>query len=108
MDVVIAGAHGNVARRLARLLADRADRVRGIVRNPDHRDDVMADGAQPILCDLETALDGELDAAVAGAQAIGSRPAPGRGAGPPASTRWTTGRPSASLMPPAGRMCGAT
>jgi uncharacterized protein YbjT (DUF2867 family) len=81
MDVVIAGAHGNVARRLARLLADRADRVRGILRNPDHRDDVMADGAQPILCDLETALDGELDAAVAGAQAIVFAAGAGPGSG---------------------------
>ncbi|HEX2064046.1 MAG TPA: SDR family oxidoreductase [Acidimicrobiales bacterium] len=81
MDVVIAGAHGKVARRLSRLLADREDRVRGIVRNPDHRDEVMADGAEPIVCDLETAPDAELDAAVAGTDAIVFAAGAGPGSG---------------------------
>lgn len=36
MDIVIAGGHGQVARRLARLLAARNDSVRGLIRNPDH------------------------------------------------------------------------
>ena len=42
MDVAIAGGHGQVARRLARLLANRGDRVRGLIRNPEHADDLRA------------------------------------------------------------------
>ena len=53
--VAIAGAHGKVARRLARLLVARGDQVRGLIRNPDHADDLRADGSEPVLCDLETA-----------------------------------------------------
>ena len=37
MRIVIAGAHGQVARRLGRLLSARGDTVVGIVRNPAHR-----------------------------------------------------------------------
>ena len=33
MDIVIAGAHGQVARRLTRLLAARGDTVDGLVRD---------------------------------------------------------------------------
>jgi uncharacterized protein YbjT (DUF2867 family) len=53
MDVVIAGAHGKIARALARRLVARGDRVRGLIRNPDHAADLEADGAVPVLCDLE-------------------------------------------------------
>jgi nucleoside-diphosphate-sugar epimerase len=53
MDVLVAGGHGQVARRLLRLLAAHGDTARGLIRNPDHAADLEADGAQPILCDLE-------------------------------------------------------
>ena len=36
MNVAIAGAHGQIALRLARLLAAEGDRVIGLIRNPDH------------------------------------------------------------------------
>ncbi|MGH2844921.1 MAG: NAD-dependent dehydratase, partial [Thermoleophilaceae bacterium] len=36
MDVVVAGGHGKIALRLLRLLAERGDRARGLIRNPDH------------------------------------------------------------------------
>jgi nucleoside-diphosphate-sugar epimerase len=55
IDVVIAGAHGKVARRLARLLVARGDRVRGLIRNPGHADDARADRSEPVLLDLEGA-----------------------------------------------------
>lgn len=55
MDVVIAGGHGQIALRLSRLLSERGDRVRGLIRNPDHTDDVRAAGGEPVLCDLEAA-----------------------------------------------------
>ena len=40
MNVVIAGAHGQIALRLARLLAAKGDRVTGLIRNPDHAAEV--------------------------------------------------------------------
>ena len=53
MDVLVAGGHGQIARRLERLLAQHGHTARGLIRNPDHVKDLEADGAQPVLCDLE-------------------------------------------------------
>ena len=53
MDVVIAGGHGKVALRLTGLLSARGDRVRGLVRGPEHARDVENAGGEPVLCDLE-------------------------------------------------------
>jgi nucleoside-diphosphate-sugar epimerase len=53
MDVLVAGGHGQVARRLLRLLAQRGHTARGLIRNPGHAADLEADGALPVLCDLE-------------------------------------------------------
>jgi nucleoside-diphosphate-sugar epimerase len=53
MDVLVAGGHGQVARRLLRLLAGHGDTARGLIRDPDHAGDLESDGAQPVLCDLE-------------------------------------------------------
>ena len=53
MDVLVAGGHGQIARRLLRLLAQHGHTARGLIRNPDHVADLEADGALPVLCDLE-------------------------------------------------------
>jgi uncharacterized protein YbjT (DUF2867 family) len=53
MDVVVAGGHGKIGLRLLRLLAERGDRGRGLIRNPDHAADLEAAGAEPVVCDLE-------------------------------------------------------
>src|SRR3954453_10232410 len=53
MDVLVAGGHGQVARRLLRLLARNGDNARGLIRKPDHAPDLQSDGAHPVLCDLE-------------------------------------------------------
>jgi nucleoside-diphosphate-sugar epimerase len=53
MDVLIAGGHGQIARRLIRLLARDGHSARGLIRNPDHMADIEADGGVPVLCDLE-------------------------------------------------------
>ena len=53
MDVLIAGGHGQVARRLIRLLARDGHTARGLIRNPEHAADLEADGGVPVLCDLE-------------------------------------------------------
>jgi uncharacterized protein YbjT (DUF2867 family) len=53
MKVLVAGAHGKVARRLVRMLAEGGHEVRGLVRKEEQMPDVEADGAEPVLCDLE-------------------------------------------------------
>src|SRR3954464_1547736 len=70
MRVVVAGAHGQIARRLGRLLSARGDTVVGIVRNPDHRADLQADGAQPAVLDLEQASVDDVAEVLRGADAV--------------------------------------
>jgi uncharacterized protein YbjT (DUF2867 family) len=55
MRVVIAGGHGKIAVRLGRLLAERGDLPVGLIRNPDHADDLRERGIEPVLLDLEHA-----------------------------------------------------
>ena len=70
MRIVLAGAHGQVARRLGLLLSGRGDTVVGIVRNPDHAAELTADGVDPVVLDLETASVGDVAAVVSGADAV--------------------------------------
>jgi uncharacterized protein YbjT (DUF2867 family) len=51
--IVIAGGHGKIALRLARLLSARGDTVRSLIRNPGHAAGVHAAGAEPVLADME-------------------------------------------------------
>lgn len=81
MRVVIAGAHGKIAMRLARTLVARGDTVIGLIRNPDQADDVAATGAEPVLCDLEQATVPEIAAATAGADAAVFAAGAGPGSG---------------------------
>jgi nucleoside-diphosphate-sugar epimerase len=83
MRVVVAGAHGQVARRLGRLLTARGDTVVGIVRNPDHGPDLEDDGVQPVVLDLEQAGVEQVAEALAGADAVvfAAGAGPGSGAG---------------------------
>jgi uncharacterized protein YbjT (DUF2867 family) len=53
MDVLIAGGHGQVARRLIRLLAHDGHTARGLIRDPGQAADLEADGGVPVVCDLE-------------------------------------------------------
>jgi nucleoside-diphosphate-sugar epimerase len=78
MDVLVAGGHGQVARRLLRLLSRHGDTARGLIRNPDHAGDLESDGAQPILCDLER---DDLRPHVGGADAIVFAAGAGPGSG---------------------------
>jgi nucleoside-diphosphate-sugar epimerase len=78
MDVLIAGGHGQVARRLIRILAADGHTARGLIRNPDHAADIEADGGTPVLCDLER---DELTPHVGGADAIVFAAGAGPGSG---------------------------
>lgn len=51
--IVIVGGHGKIALRLATLLTGAGHEVTSLVRNPDHRDDVTATGAAPVVADVE-------------------------------------------------------
>jgi nucleoside-diphosphate-sugar epimerase len=101
MDVAIAGAHGQIARALTRLLGARGDRVRGLIRNPDHADDLRADGAEPIICDLETADADAVAEAIAGADAVVF--AAGAGPGSGAARKLTVDRDGATKLLDAAR-----
>ncbi|MDW3212710.1 MAG: SDR family oxidoreductase [Ilumatobacteraceae bacterium] len=70
MIVSIVGGHGSIARQLTRLLVARGHRVRGIVRNDDQFGDLRADGAEPVLCDLEQATSGDVDDALRGSDLV--------------------------------------
>jgi uncharacterized protein YbjT (DUF2867 family) len=78
--VVIAGGHGQIALRLARLLSARGDSVRSLIRNPSHEAGVHATGAQPVLADMEE-LD-DLSEFVDGADAVVFAAGAGAGSGP--------------------------
>ncbi|GII25248.1 SDR family oxidoreductase [Planosporangium mesophilum] len=96
MRVVIAGGHGQIALRLARLLADRGDTPVGLVRNEDHFGDVRAAGAEPVLRDLEEATDAEVAEVVAGADAVVF--AAGAGPGSGVTRKDTMDRAGAALL----------
>lgn len=105
MYVVVAGGHGQVARRLARLLVERGDRVRGLIRNPDHAADLEADGTDPFVCDLEAADVKEVAAAIEAADAVVFAAGAGQGSG--AERKWTVDRDGAIKLLEAARAAGA-
>jgi nucleoside-diphosphate-sugar epimerase len=105
MDVAIAGGHGQIGRRLARLLASRGDRVRGLIRNPDHSADVRSDGAEPVVCDLESASVAEVAKAVEGADAVVF--AAGAGPGSGSERKLTMDRDGAVKLLSAAQEAGA-
>src|SRR6516165_3290785 len=81
MVVAVAGAHGRIAMRLTRLLADGGKNVIGLIRNPDHAADVSGQGASPVVCDLERASVEESAEAIAGADAAVFAAGAGPGSG---------------------------
>ncbi|WP_060889012.1 SDR family oxidoreductase [Streptomyces scabiei] len=83
MRIVIAGGHGQIALRLERLLAARGHEVAGIIRRAEQSDDLRAAGAEPVLCDLESASVEEVAAHLRGADAavFAAGSGPGSGAG---------------------------
>lgn len=104
VHVVVAGGHGQIARRLERLLADRGDSVAGLIRNPDHTADLRAAGAEPIVCDLESAETGTVAAHVDGADAVVF--AAGAGPGSGAARKDTVDRRAAVLLADAAERAG--
>ena len=80
MNVVIVGGHGKIGMRLAKLLADRGDSPRGIIRKTEQAADLEAIGAEPIVLDIENVDD--ISDGLAGADAVVFAAGAGPGSGP--------------------------
>lgn len=81
MDIVIAGAHGKIARHLNRRLALVGHATRGIVRDAAHAADLDDDGVAPLVLDLEEASVDRVAEAIAGADAVVFAAGAGPGSG---------------------------
>jgi nucleoside-diphosphate-sugar epimerase len=109
MHVVIAGGHGQIALRLTENLAAEGHSVTGLIRNPDHAEDLTAIGGRPIVLDLEQAdaehlggllasdMHGEVDAVVFAA---------GAGPGSGAARKDTVDRAASALLADAAERAG--
>ena len=53
MDAHLIGGHGKVALHLIPLLHAAGHQVDAVIRNPQHRDDVVEAGAQAVVADVE-------------------------------------------------------
>jgi uncharacterized protein YbjT (DUF2867 family) len=82
MDVAVAGGHGKIALRLLRLLAERGDRARGLIRNSDHAADLEGVGATPVGADLENLDPDAIARSIAGVEAVVFSAGAGPGSGP--------------------------
>jgi uncharacterized protein YbjT (DUF2867 family) len=79
MNVVIVGGHGKIGMRLEKILAERGDSPRGIIRKTEQAGDLEKLGAEPIVLDIENV---EIDDAVAGSDAVVFAAGAGPGSGP--------------------------
>ncbi|MZE81722.1 NAD(P)H-binding protein [Streptomyces xinghaiensis] len=104
MRIVIAGGHGRIALRLERLLAGRGDEVAGLIRNREQGDDLREAGAEPVLCDLESAITEEVAAHLQGADAAVF--AAGAGPGSGVARKETVDRAAAELFAEAAERAG--
>lgn len=80
---MIAGGHGKIAIELTRLLDERGDLVRSLIRNPDHAEEVREAGAtEAIVCDLEEEHEDRVAEAVGEADVVVFAAGAGPGSGP--------------------------
>jgi uncharacterized protein YbjT (DUF2867 family) len=104
MRTVIAGGHGQIALRLERLLSGRGDQVTGIIRRAEQSDDLRAAGAEPAVCDLESASVEEVARILDGADAAVF--AAGAGPGSGAARKETVDHRACSLLADAAETTG--
>jgi uncharacterized protein YbjT (DUF2867 family) len=71
MKVLVAGANGQTARQLVRMLVEDGHEMRGLIRKEEQTENVKSDGAEPMLADLEQdEADGKIGDAVEGCDAV--------------------------------------
>ncbi|GAB2653593.1 NAD(P)H-binding protein [Saccharopolyspora gloriosae] len=104
MRVVVAGGHGKIARHLGRLLAERGDTAVGLIRDPEHADDLRADGAEPVVLDLESADPAGVAEHLSGADAVVF--AAGAGPGSGVARKDTVDRAGSVLLADAAQRAG--
>ncbi|WTW92331.1 SDR family oxidoreductase [Streptomycetaceae bacterium NBC_01309] len=104
MRIVIAGGHGQIALRLERLLAARGDRGVGLIRRPEQAADLEEAGAEPVVCDLESATVDDLADRLRGADAAVF--AAGAGPGSGTARKETVDRGAATLLADAAEKAG--
>ena len=104
MRIVIAGGHGQIALRLERLLSARGDEVAGIVRKPEQAGDLLAAGAEPVVCDLESASVDDVAKHLEGADAAVF--AAGAGPGSGVARKETVDRGASALFADAAERAG--
>ncbi len=104
MRVVIAGGHGKVGLRLARLLGEREAHPVGLIRKPEQEAELVAVGAHPEIFDLESGTAAELAELLRGADAVVF--AAGAGAGSSAARKDSMDRGGAVLLADAAELAG--
>ena len=82
MRVAIAGGHGQIALRLAKVLSQRGDEAVALIRNPGHAAEVRQVGAKPVVVDLEHAAEDDVAQAIASCDAVVFAAGAGPGSGP--------------------------
>lgn len=71
MKVLVTGRCGKMARGLVRMLVEGGHEVRGLVRKEERLPPAEADGAEPVLCALESeTVEGGIGGAVEGCDVI--------------------------------------
>lgn len=68
--IIVFGAHGKIALMAEPLLVERGDAVTGVIRNPEHADDVAATGATALVADVEQLGTDELAELIRGHDAV--------------------------------------
>lgn len=106
MRIVVAGGHGQIALRVERQLAESGHVALGIVRNPDHVDDVRATGAEALVLDLENAEVEDVAGHLAGADAVLF--AAGAGPGSGVARKDTVDRGASALLADAAEQAGVS
>jgi uncharacterized protein YbjT (DUF2867 family) len=102
--IVIAGGHGQIARRLEKLLTEQGNGPVGIIRDPKQAEHLRALGADPIVCDLESAAVDEVASHLDGADAVVF--ATGAGPGSRMARKETVHRGAAVLFADAAERAG--
>lgn len=102
--VVFAGGHGQIALLAQRRLAAEGNRPVGLIRKPEHADDLRAVGAEPVLFDLESQTAAELAEIITGADALVFAAGAGPNSGP--GRKMTVDRDGAVLLADAAELAG--
>ncbi|TVR32657.1 MAG: SDR family oxidoreductase [Balneolaceae bacterium] len=102
MNIVIAGAHGQIAMLLHPILKKNGHNVKGLIRKPEQSGDLQKAGAVPVVADIEK--EDDISEAVGSADAVVF--AAGAGPGSGAERKWTVDRDGAIKLIEAAKKNG--